>query len=317
MTDHREHRLFTANALARTALLAGALTVTACTNLSPGGAASPLPEQPAATEKAKASEAPRVYSNDQDAVGALRSERIRVLVWNVQKAGSDQWIGDFRTLAEGSDLVLLQEARMHDEFSHGIASLPRWDMVSAWQWRDTPTGVLTASDAKPLSVRALGHREPLIRTNKSALVTEYGIAGSNKTLLVANIHAINFTIDTRAFRRQLIAVADLLDEHDGPVILSGDLNTWRGERHAIVDEIADALGLRAVAFDGPRKQFRQLPLDHVFYRDLELLDAGVTAVDSSDHNPLHVTFQYAPTHNMDTGSAMAAVAPAYATAGEQ
>jgi endonuclease/exonuclease/phosphatase (EEP) superfamily protein YafD len=221
------------------------------------------------------------------------AETFRLLVWNVQKGTSDAWLGDFRTLSSGSDLVLLQEAKLHDEFSSGIAALPRWDMVQAWQWRRQPTGVLTASDALPLSVRALEHREPLLRTDKSALVTEYRIAGSAQTLMVANIHAINFTVDTRAFREQLFAVADLFDEHEGPVILSGDLNTWRAERQAIVEEIADALALTAVHFEGPRKQFRQYPLDHVYYRGLEPLEAAVTEVDSSDHNPLQVTFRVA------------------------
>lgn len=226
---------------------------------------------------------------------AALAETFRLLVWNVQKGASDAWIGDFRTLSAGSDLVLLQEAKLHDEFSSGIAALPRWDMVQAWQWRRQPTGVLTASDALPLSVRALEHREPLLRTDKSALVTEYRIAGSAHTLMVANIHAINFTVDTRAFRAQLAAVADLLDEHEGPVILSGDLNTWRAERQAIVEEIAQALALQAVHFEGQRKQFRRYPLDHVYYRGLEPLEAAVTEVDSSDHNPLHVTFRIAGT----------------------
>lgn len=287
---------------ARGGLVLLALALTACAARVP---VEDFEEQGPANP-GKASEAPRVYSNDQDAVGALRPDSIRLFVWNVQKAASDAWLGDFRTLAAGSDLVLLQEAKLKGDFSHGIAALPRWDLVEAWRWRDAPTGVLTASGAEPVSVRALEHREPVIRTDKSALVTEYRIDGSDRTLLVANIHAINFTIDTDAFREQLIAVADLLDEHEGPVILSGDLNTWRAERHAIVEEIADALGLVAVDFEGPRKQFRQFPLDHVFFRDLELVSASTTPVESSDHNPLHVTFRYP---GVDAGVARASAAP--------
>jgi len=209
--------------------------------------------------------------------------------------------------------VLLQEAFLQGEFSHGIAGLLRWDLVEAWQRGDAPTGVLTGSIAEPLRVHALEQREPMLRTNKSALITEYRIAGSAKTLLVANIHAINFTVDTRAFRRQLIAVADELDDHDGPVILCGDLNTWRAERHAIVDEIADALGLAEVAFNGPRKQFRSFVLDHVFYRDLELVSSSVMPVASSDHNPLQATFRYLT----DAALAVPAAGTGAAVVGEQ
>jgi endonuclease/exonuclease/phosphatase (EEP) superfamily protein YafD len=235
--------------------------------------------------------APVVVSRVHGQRAALPADAIRLLVWNVQKAGHEDFSGDFRTLAAESDLIVLQEARLHDEFMGLLGGVPRWDLVQAWQWRQVPNGVLTGSSSEALSVRALESREPMLRLDKSALVTEYRIEGSAQTLLVANVHAINFTVDTRAFRDQLVAVADLLDEHDGPVILSGDLNTWRGERRAIVHEIADALGLTEVEFAGPRKQFIGQPLDHVFYRDLELLDAEVAPVASSDHNPLRVVFR--------------------------
>lgn len=236
---------------------------------------------------------PPVLSNDRASSNALSGEELRVLIWNVHKGRDDEWIGDFRTIAADSDLVLLQEAHLHREFADGLVGLPRWDLVEAWHWRNAPTGVLTGSDVAPLRVHALEHREPLLRTEKSALVTEYRIAGSEQTLLVANMHLINFTINTRAFRAQLAEVAALLREHQGPVILSGDLNTWRAERRAIVHEIAAALGLAEVAFDGPRKQFLRFPLDHVFYRGLTVQATEVPAVGSSDHNPLLVTFRIA------------------------
>jgi endonuclease/exonuclease/phosphatase (EEP) superfamily protein YafD len=164
--------------------------------------------------------------------------------------------------------------------------------VDAWQYEGIPTGVLTASNAAPLKVHALQQREPLLRTDKSALLTEYRLAGTDLTLLVANVHAINFTPGTRAFRAQLIAVAELVNEHEGPVIFSGDLNTWRAGRRAIVDAIVGSLGLSEVHFVGPRKTFGRFPLDHVFYRDLDVLAAEVPAVGSSDHNPLMVRFRH-------------------------
>lgn len=245
----------------------------------------------AAPQLSRALGAPGVFSSAQDSVGSIDGDDIRVLVWNVHKGIDSNWIGDFRSMASDSDLVLLQEAHLHTGFADGLEQLPRWDMVDAWNLDGFPTGVLTASNATPLSVRALEQREPLLRTDKSALVTEYRLGGTRQTLLVANMHSINFTINTRAFRAQLVAVAELLQQHDGPVILSGDLNTWRGERRAIVDEIAASLKLTEVPFDGPRRQFGRFPLDHLFYRGLLLLDSEVPAVGSSDHNPLLVTFR--------------------------
>ncbi len=235
--------------------------------------------------------APAVRSNDVDSIAAIGGREIRLLVWNVHKGSSDQWAGDFKTMSSDSDLILLQEAHLHQGFAAGLVDMRRWDLVEAWQYGGAPTGVLTASKAAPVKVRALERREPLLRTDKSALLTEYRLVGTEQTLLVANIHAINFTPDTRAFREQLNAVAELVNEHKGPVIFSGDLNTWREGRRAIVEAIARSLGLSEVGFDGPRKRFGRFPLDHVYYRDLDLLAADVPAVGSSDHNPLRVRFR--------------------------
>lgn len=276
-------------------MLAGALAVGGCASHAPPTPAGSPPaapgDDPAPVEKSSARPFPTIITDTRPTEPALTTDQIRLLVWNVQKARNLEWIGDFRTLSADSDLVLLQEAYLHEGFTGGLAGSGRWDMAEAWRWRRTATGVLTASGVEPVSVRALRHQEPWLRTGKTALVTEYRLAGSEHTLLVANMHAINFSTNVRSFRDQLFAVADLLDEHTGPVILSGDLNTWSHERKRIAHEVADALGLTEVQFDGPRKQFRQFPLDHVFFRGLELLDSAVTRVASSDHNPLHVTFR--------------------------
>lgn len=266
----------------KAALLAGAALWT-------GVLAAVAPTPAAATPAGAGS--PPIWSSDVRALDELAGAEIRVLVWNVQKGRKDDWVGDFRSMSSASDLVLLQEAHLREEFASGLVDLPRWDMVDSWNFLGMPTGVLTASTAAPISVRALERREPLLRTDKSALLTEYRLAGSRQTLLVANVHAINFTPNTRAFRAQLMAIAELVREHRGPVILCGDLNTWRAGRRAIVDAMAASLGLIEVAFVGPRKTFGRFPLDHVFYRDLELLDADVPALRSSDHNPLLVRFR--------------------------
>lgn len=276
-------------------LLAGALAV--------GGCASQQATTPQNLALAPAAApGPTILTRQHRAGTALSGDAIRLLVWNVHKGRDDEWSGDFRTLAAESDLVLLQEAHLHDEFTGLLAGIERWDMAEGWRWRRMATGVLTASSVAPLSVHALRHHEPLLRTGKTALVTEYRIAGSDLTLLVANVHAINFTVDTRAFREQLAAVAGLLARHAGPLILSGDLNTWREERRQILHDIAGSLALNEVMFAGPRKQFGKFPLDHVFYRGLDLQENDVPPVASSDHNPLRATFRLPATTSAIAGS---------------
>ena len=43
-------------------------------------------------------------------------------------------------------------------------------------------------------------------------------------------------------RRQMAAAKQIIAAHEGPVLLSGDFNTWRGARMNLIDEIAGDLG---------------------------------------------------------------------------
>src|SRR5262245_33064538 len=54
--------------------------------------------------------------------------------------------------------------------------------------------------------------EPITRIPKAVVVTTYPISGSFESLLVANVHALNFTLGTTRLREQLEAVA----EHGAP-----------------------------------------------------------------------------------------------------
>jgi len=45
-----------------------------------------------------------------------------------------------------------------------------------------------------------------------------------------NIHSINFSFGVNHMQKQLRQAAIVIEHHDGPVLLSGDFNTWRGRR---------------------------------------------------------------------------------------
>jgi endonuclease/exonuclease/phosphatase (EEP) superfamily protein YafD len=108
---------------------------------------------------------------------------------------------------------------------------------------------------------------------------------------VVNIHAINFSLSLGAYRAQFDAIASTLAEHDGPIILAGDLNTWTDQRAQVVRDVARRLGLSEVAFaDDRRRAFFGHELDHILTRQMTLLGSSTTAVTSSDHNPVAATF---------------------------
>ena len=85
------------------------------------------------------------------------------------------------------------------------------------------------------------------------------------------------------------ALRALLDRHEGPVIVAGDLNTWSGSRQALVDTFMQEHGLGSVTFEPDlRTTAFGRALDHIYVRGLRASDARVIPVSCSDHNPLRV-----------------------------
>lgn len=223
----------------------------------------------------------------------LNAERLRVLTWNVHRAGDRGWRADFVRFAANHDVLALQEAYFTDDL-YGVLwdQHYHWRLSASFQLFDVDAGVLTASRAPVGRACSLRHAEPLIRIPKSTLTTTHRIAGMTEPLLVANLHGVNFTLGTRAFERQLDAVAAVLAQHDGPVILAGDFNTWSAARRAILDSTVARLGLTPVVpSDDHRTRFLGHPVDGMYYRGLEVIEAAAFPVTSSDHNPMSVTFR--------------------------
>jgi len=229
------------------------------------------------------------------ASNGLSPKRISVLNWNMYKQSRDNWHKDFHRLSHNQDLLILQEAYMDDRLNSVLSDSPyNWAMTTAFIYKDNANGVLTASRDNSNTHCALYAKEPLIQTPKSILVSTYPLAGTNKSLLVANVHGINFTLGLESYRQQFEALGKVLLNHRGPIILAGDFNSWREDRQAILDTLGHKLSLQRVGYKS-----HQLitvfghPIDHVYYRGLEIIEASAPRVTSSDHNPLLVTFKLA------------------------
>lgn len=232
-------------------------------------------------------------ANSETANRALDPDSFRLLNWNVLKGSRQGWGEDFQRLSRGSDIVALQEAQLHETFYAGLeASELHWDLTTAFHLDGVETGVLTGSGVKPGGSCTLRANEPLIRIPKTALVTEYQIQGTDETLLVANIHMINFSFSTREYRQQISRLIKVIRHHDGPMIITGDFNTWSQKRMNIINGMTTRLGLSAVEYDNDhRLTVFGNPVDHVYFRGLETLHANTENVESSDHNPMMVTFR--------------------------
>ena len=223
----------------------------------------------------------------------LDSGKISMINWNIYKAQRQNWSEDFTALINEQDLLLLQEATVSPLITGLIEKQHTyWNLNTAFHYDGFEAGVLTASAIKPLFSCGLRTTEPFIRIPKTSLVSLYPIAGSDKKLLVANLHGINFTLGVGVYGEQIRDLVEIVNQHSGPVIVAGDFNTWSEQRMDVVKNMANQLSMQAVTYKiHNRVRVFGNALDHVFYRGLEVTSENILKVTSSDHNPIKVIFR--------------------------
>jgi endonuclease/exonuclease/phosphatase (EEP) superfamily protein YafD len=234
-----------------------------------------------------------IWQSDPAQKTELDSGGFRILNWNVFKGIKEGWKDDFKNLIQSYDILTIQEARLTDDMQKLLKKGHyNWDISIAFKYNGKETGVLTASRIAPDFTCTFRIKEPLANLPKTTMVTIYPLSNTDKTLMVVNIHSINFTLGTGSFKKQLQKVENILSLHYGPVIISGDVNTWSSKRMAILKDFSVRLGLKAVPFN-KQDQTRVFGhvIDHIYYRELTVTDSAVIKVSSSDHNPMLVTFR--------------------------
>jgi len=230
----------------------------------------------------------RLAAAQKRAAPELDSSRIRLVSWNVKKGSIPAWRADLDALAMDQDLMLMQEARWQ---SDDLAEMRHWAFAPGYRTGKLVSGVMTYSSSEPLTQCNLTSWEPWLGTPKATNITEYGLTGTDQTVLVVNIHSINFTFGVAAFRDQIEQIRPVLAMHKGPIIFSGDFNTWRKKRAEILETFAEEFSLEAVSFaDDYRKLFFGQPLDHIYVRGLQVGASETQQLESSDHNPMLVEF---------------------------
>jgi len=221
----------------------------------------------------------------------LDGSDIRVFNWNVQKRRSAGWREDYDAYAADADLLLSQEASLTEENIAELDATRYWSFAPGYRHRGEVTGVMTLSSKKPLTQCSFVHYEPLLRTPKATSISQYALTNTDETLIVVNVHAVNFSLGFGAFEDQFAEIGKLLDTHRGPIILSGDFNTWRPKRTRIIETLAVDHGLSPVSFaNDHRVRFFGNVLDHIYVRGLNPVDADTEIVKTSDHNPMSAVF---------------------------
>ena len=135
--------------------------------------------------------------------------------------------------------------------------------------------------------------EPWLGTPKATGVTFHEVAGLVEPLLAVNLHAVNFAMGIKEYREQIHLIKDLVTHHEGPILVAGDLNTWRPRRQQLVDDFMQEHGLHPVVFspDNRTRVFGRV-LDHVYIRGLEAEHAEAIEVSTSDHNALRMSLRF-------------------------
>ncbi|WP_392563872.1 endonuclease/exonuclease/phosphatase family protein [Orbus wheelerorum] len=222
----------------------------------------------------------------------ISDNTFNILVWNIFKQKRLDCLNVLSKYIDQTALLLLQEAQTTPKLLSLIRQYKKVaEHVPAYSINDIYAGVMTIADTISINSVSFKEKEPLIRIPKSALVTQYRLPNTQDTLLVANIHAVNFSFGVKIYRQQIKMLLNRLNTHQGPVILAGDFNAWSRKRLHLLYSLIRNINLKPVNFSTDiRKTFMGKPLDFVFYRGLKVEQAEIIHTTASDHNPLLVRF---------------------------
>lgn len=222
----------------------------------------------------------------------LNPDQFQVLSWNLQKRHCDLLHEELELLHHTADLSALQEAVLEPSFLSIIGMDKAFSFTPGYCTPRNQTGVLTTSRMPALFAAHHQHLEPWLRSPKAMHLTHHHLDGHKQQLLMINLHAVNFTVTDMAYRRQLFSLLPAIINHDGPVILTGDFNTWNATRRRCLKELITLCDLTEVPFQADfRKKVLRHPLDHMFTRGLTVLEANTHKTRISDHNPLVATLK--------------------------
>ncbi|MCL2919920.1 endonuclease/exonuclease/phosphatase family protein [Shewanella litorisediminis] len=225
---------------------------------------------------------------------------ISMLVWNIHKQSDGEWPEGLWTLGADWQLMLFQEVELNTDFRSALENHQfNWTMMPAFRFQGLDYGVMLASRRPSLEGCGLLKVEPWIRLPKAALYSLYALS-NGETLLVVNLHGINFDPNLQEWEDQLAPLLKQVLQHQGPVILAGDFNSWGERRSNKLEKLLEPLELSSARFD-PDSRIRVFgaPLDWVFYRGLILKEAQSPTTDLSDHAPLMVWFELIPGSTSD------------------
>lgn len=215
-----------------------------------------------------------------------------LLNWNIYKQQRKNWQARLQGWTEATDLITLQEAK----YSFELQNFSRKNNLfyyqnNAFKYKGLVYGVNTLSRYPAQFICGSRDTEPWIQIPKTGLASSYQLANTSASLLLINLHGVNFTFRSALLAKQLQPYLDLIVLHQGPVIFSGDFNTWSDQRQKLLENALFKLSFNEVTFGNDQRiTIFGHQLDHIYFRGLKVITSTSIETDASDHTPQLVTF---------------------------
>lgn len=226
---------------------------------------------------------------------ATLEDKFSLMSWNIHKENlNPSFQLTLKELLDENpiDFLLFQEYKIKKSYDI-IIDPYNYALAPNIETKKHLYGVLTASKATIAHQKAhlSQTKEFFLATKKANLITHHYFK-DGQLLIIVNLHAINF-VNAKMFKAELDMLYELLYGLDCAVIVSGDFNNWSNKRIRDLEAFEYSLGYQRAIIDDAIyiKQFFNKPIDHIFYKNLELLSAK--AIDTkkiSDHNPIIAKF---------------------------
>ena len=153
--------------------------------------------------------------------GGIDPSSFTVLSWISHRGGHRDWNRDLVALGSGADIILLQEAALEPALDTQLdLGANQWLMATAFKLDQKEVGVMSAARVVPQAFCVAREPEPLFKIPKIGLAASYPLAGLETSLLVVNIHIVNYTINVDAVQRQIGALEQIVRAHQGPPVIS-------------------------------------------------------------------------------------------------
>lgn len=191
---------------------------------------------------------------------------MKIVSWNIKKGNLPDYNNQIAEIKEMKPDIVCHQEDIHPRFK-----VPNFVFGRSYG----NNGVSTGAKEEILEHVTFVSRDKefFIGTPKAILATTHNFR--NRSLLVVNIHGLNFA-GTKALLRQIEDTQLLLKNHLGPIIYIGDFNTKNNRRLKKVTRLLYTSDLKPVLFENEtdgRYEGKNKILDLAFSRGVRVTSA--------------------------------------------